>query len=103
MHPSITKGTNAFSNVIPLAERDKFNSIKDTYPGLYIRSKSTFESLFRYDSKHLNNVCELRLFVPRRTGEDFSIYSLFVAVYYDKNITRNLVKWIFKSNVSFVV
>lgn len=81
MHLSITEGTNAFSNLIPLAERDEFNSIKDTYPGLYIRNKRTLESLFRYDSKHLINVCGLWLFGPHRTGEDFSIYSLFVTVY----------------------
>lgn len=65
-----------FSRSIRLAEEGNLEEVKEDLPGIYLRHKSTLESLAQYDTEDLDNSCGIWISGPPRSGKDFAVRQL---------------------------
>nr|QWY79447.1 MAG: replication-associated protein [Cressdnaviricota sp.] len=86
--PVTGRGGGAFAHVLQQAERGSIASIKDTYPGIYLRYKKTLESLRVIDAAELGESCGIWLYGPPRSGKDFGCISHFKDSLYSKSLNK---------------
>lgn len=74
--PTVAKASDVFKRCTDLAQSGDLESIKMDYPGYYIRYKSSFESMLKFDINELNGSCGIWIDGPPRCGKNYAVRSL---------------------------
>lgn len=67
--PTTNNGGNRFAQVLKAAEKGELKTVKNSYPGLYIRYKKTLESLSPCNKSSLNSPCGIWIYGPPHSGK----------------------------------
>lgn len=86
--PSHSGRVNPFHQILAAAETGDLDTIKETYPGIYLRYKNSLETLYKRDTAKLTEPCGVWIFGAPGTGKDFSVFELFGEELYVENINK---------------
>ncbi|UOK21044.1 replication associated protein [Chifec virus UA13_110] len=86
--PKVTSGGGAFKASILAAEKGDLASVKDAYPGVYLRYKKTLESLRSVSSVELSGSCGFWLCGPPRSGKDFAVMEKYKGSLFNKPLNK---------------
>lgn len=84
--PKVSKSTSGFRAVLDAAENGDIESIKNEYPGMYIRYKATISSVRKFTVKELSNTSGVWICGPPRTSKDYAVRKL--GDFYLKNLNK---------------